>query len=376
MRRLLYISHEYTEHDWRFLCKLSLEYRIWYLRTGPVGITRERRRLPPGVTMVDWVMLVDNADPFSSLKRCQGKFERLIAGIQPHLIHAGPVQRGGLLPALVKFHPLVVVSWGSDVLCEAEQNEEWLATTRFVLENADYLLCDADSVRCKVQSWTPFPDHRIIQFPWGVELPLFSIQPNEALRQSWGWGGDFVVIITRPYQLETMLTAFARAHAAEPCIKLLVLGGTLQRRVTTWALEHGLSAHVHAVGQIAHDTIAQYFRAADCYVSCSPSDGTSISLLEAMACGLPVVVANSPGNREWVVEPTNGWLTDPVSPEAVAACLCAAAQMNAQSRQAMCHANRAMVAECADWEQNIQRLLSVYGKIAASQDHVSVGGRL
>ena len=42
-------------------------------------------------------------------------------------------------------------------------------------------------------------------------------------------------------------------------------------------------------------------------MSASLSDGSSVSLMEAMASGLPVLVSDIPGNREWVTE-ENGWL--------------------------------------------------------------------
>ena len=51
-----------------------------------------------------------------------------------------------------------------------------------------------------------------------------------------------------------------------------------------------------------------YLNAADIYVSTSLSDGTSLSLLEAMACSLPVVVTDIPANKEWITDGHNGFL--------------------------------------------------------------------
>ena len=59
----------------------------------------------------------------------------------------------------------------------------------------------------------------------------------------------------------------------------------------------------------------KWFRAADAYVSCAQSDGTSVSLLEAMATGLPAVATDIPSNREWVVDGQNGWLATDASAE-------------------------------------------------------------
>jgi glycosyltransferase involved in cell wall biosynthesis len=66
------------------------------------------------------------------------------------------------------------------------------------------------------------------------------------------------------------------------------------------------SGHVRFVGAVSHDKVVDYLSAADIYVSTSFSDGTSASLLEAMACSLAPVVTEIDGNKEWVKDGENG----------------------------------------------------------------------
>ena len=47
--------------------------------------------------------------------------------------------------------------------------------------------------------------------------------------------------------------------------------------------QHGLEGAVHRPGMVPHEQLGDYFRAADLYCSCAYSDGSSVSLLEAMA---------------------------------------------------------------------------------------------
>ncbi len=62
----------------------------------------------------------------------------------------------------------------------------------------------------------------------------------------------------------------------------------------------GLEGRVQFAGNVPEDEMVTHFQASDVYISASHSDGSSVSLLQAMACGLPVIVSDIPGNREWV----------------------------------------------------------------------------
>jgi glycosyltransferase involved in cell wall biosynthesis len=65
--------------------------------------------------------------------------------------------------------------------------------------------------------------------------------------------------------------------------------------------EHRAAHAVHYVGPLPGDrAIADLYRLADVAVSVPSSDGTPISVLEALACGLPVVLSDVPSLREWV----------------------------------------------------------------------------
>ena len=60
--------------------------------------------------------------------------------IDPDIIHAGPIQRVALLPALANIHPLLGMSWGFDMLDDANRNNLMKWITHFVLINADWSL--------------------------------------------------------------------------------------------------------------------------------------------------------------------------------------------------------------------------------------------
>jgi glycosyltransferase involved in cell wall biosynthesis len=113
--------------------------------------------------------------------------------------------------------------------------------------------------------------------------------------------------------------------------------------------------------------LPDYFNEADLYASATYSDGSSISLLEAMGCGLPVVVPDRHGNREWVRPGVNGWLYPPGDAGALRAAMLDALTRS-ELRAAMRDANLAAVRERADWERNFPKLLEVYDSLLRSHN--------
>ena len=65
----------------------------------------------------------------------------------------------------------------------------------------------------------------------------------------------------------------------------------------------GLNDRVDFLGHLdGEPALAAAYQRADLYVTVSESDGASVALLEAMACGLPVVATDIPANREWLTQ--------------------------------------------------------------------------
>lgn len=86
----------------------------------------------------------------------------------------------------------------------------------------------------------------------------------------------------------------------------LVGDGTQREELFQLIQRRGLADRVFVVGPV--EMIEDILSAADAFVLPSPEEGISLSLLEAMAHGLPVVAANIPGNREVIRHKQNGWL--------------------------------------------------------------------
>jgi glycosyltransferase involved in cell wall biosynthesis len=373
--KILYFTRDYTTHDRRFLVALAAAgHEVWFLRLEDDGFVYETRPLPEGVTEVQWAGGRTPARHPEDWLRLLPDLERVIEEVQPDLVHAGPVPSCGFMAALTSFRPLLVMSWGSDLLVDAVRDPALGFAARYALRRADGLVCDCDAVRERATDLAGGTLPPVVQFPWGVDLDQF--QPSRAAdrgRSALGIGDGFVVVSTRlwetSYGIETLLESVRLARRTVPSLQLLLLGdGSLRDQVRTTIEAPDLAGAVLTPGLVSPDQLPAYFQAADVYLSCTTSDGSSISLLEAMACGLPVVVADTPGNREWVTNADAGQLVPVGDAVRFAAALVDLAARSDADRVAAGATHREIAKARANWSANVQRLMDTYSDLTRTKD--------
>ncbi len=360
--RVLYFSQDYTPHDHRFLASLSrTEHEVHYLRLEDRKKGQETRQIPEGVECVAWK---DGRGRMRGMDWPQALLllRRRLRELRPDLVHAGPVQRPAFLTALSGFRPLVTMSWGSDLIVGARRGlGKWIAS--FALSRSAAFIADSQVV-LDFGRRLGMPQERTFVFPWGVDLAHFTPQMDDSLRSRLGWEQAFILLSTRAwepnYGIEPLLEGFLLAAKGMPDLRLLMLGGGSMRGYLESRLDRaGMRDRVHFPGQVGFEALPAYYRAADLYVTASRSDGTSISLLESMACGLPAIVSDIPGNREWVQPGKNGWWFRDGNAQAFANAIGlarkASSKLPSMSREA-----RKVAEERADWRQNFQTLLQAY----------------
>jgi glycosyltransferase involved in cell wall biosynthesis len=97
---------------------------------------------------------------------------------------------------------------------------------------------------------------------------------------------------------------------------VLVGDGTIRQEVDKMVSALNLDGRVHVVGWV-NDTLP-FLQASDIYVLSSDAENHSNALMEAMACGLPVIVTDVGGNRDMIVDGENGLIVPPGDPAAMA----------------------------------------------------------
>jgi glycosyltransferase involved in cell wall biosynthesis len=365
MSRILYFTRDYNPHDHRFLSALAeTEHQVYFLSLEEREHPLETRPLPPKIHPVHWAR---RHTPLSleDIPQLLPDFQRILSEVQPDLVQAGPIQRSAYLVALSGFQPLLSMSWGYDLIQDAQLDSAWEQATRFTLQHSTLLLGDSQVIRQLATAYG-MPEERVVTFPWGIDLQHFTpaserVQtaashshqpPNFTLLSTRGWEPI--------YGIEIIAQAFARAASHIPELRLVMLGnGSQAGLVRDIFSQSGVLDRVTFPGQVGFSELPNYYRQADLYLSASHSDGTSISLLEAMACGLPVLVSDIPGNLEWVSAGENGWTFPDGNIAALAHSIIQAVSQR-QQLPLMGQRARRLVEEKADWQQNFPRLLATY----------------
>ncbi len=359
--RVLYFTRGYTPHDHRFLTALAeSELDVYFLRLERSGRQIEDRSLPPAVHQVQWG---GGKAPFRwrDLPARVMELRGILRQIQPDVLHAGPVQTVAFIAALTGFHPLVTMSWGSDMLLEADRTAAYRQITRWVLARSTVFVGDCAAVRDKAAEYG-LPPKRAYLFPWGIDLERFSPPAN------WRQAADrFNVLSLRSWELvygvDVMLRGFAYAVDRAPKLHLMLLGGgSLAKMVHELIRQHRLEDNMTLGGSVSQENLPGMYRAADLYASASHSDGSSVSLMEALACGCPALVSDIPSNHEWITG-EQGWLFPDGDSTALGEGILRAlrlAESDPARMDAMRKAARQTAEHRADWGKNFPVLLQAY----------------
>jgi L-malate glycosyltransferase len=187
---------------------------------------------------------------------------------------------------------------------------------------ADQILSVSNALRQKLAQTINFPENRIRVIANGVDLRRFTVArdrsgwkfrlnlPPEGL--TFGTVGRFVPVKCYPVLLEASRSIFEKI----PNSYLVLVGdGPLHEQLTRLARDYKIHDRVRFLGW--RSDVPEILNALDVYVLASESEGMSNTILEAMACGLPVVATAVGGNVE-LVDRAGGLLVPPYNPKTLA----------------------------------------------------------
>jgi len=181
----------------------------------------------------------------------------------------------------------------------------------------------SNEIRLEMREWG-VDDRRIVVLPNGVDPVVFHpfAGDRQALMGPLGFSIEdkVVTFVGRLHpikRVDLLILAFRHLKASVPEARLVIVGdGPSRSELERLSVELGLSGAVVFEG--SKPNVVPYLQASDLFVLPSEVEGMSVALLEAMACGVPVLVSDCDGNRSLVTEGIDGSLFPRGSEECLA----------------------------------------------------------
>lgn len=232
---------------------------------------------------------------------------------KPDLVHIHQINRlAVILGAAAKKEGIKVIdtAWGSDVLLVPKRGKFYAALTKSALRKADLITADAEVMVDSMQTLHPTGDYRIWQY--GID-PIQSTQEKEKVIYSNRMHEPL-------YRIDKVIDYFSDFHRAHPDWKLVIGGsGSLTEDLKKQVDGLGLNQAVDFVGYSDAKANAAHYAKSSFFISIPNSDGTSVSLMEAMSAGCIPIVSDLEVNKVWIDNNVNGIVEGPAENPIIAA---------------------------------------------------------
>ncbi|MBW7470069.1 glycosyltransferase family 4 protein [Marinobacter sp. M216] len=252
---------------------------------------------------------------------------RLVSDENVALIHAhllGSNVYGALL-ALICRKPMIATFHGA---VDVADGERFLRAKFFLIGlGASKIVCVSKRLKEELSARSALPAEKVKLIYNGVDPSKFLNASLANLKQSLGLKPESILVVSvgniRPAKgYEYLVEASLRMSESDPDIHFVVVGHqrkTLFDRLTEQISESTKKPRLHWLG--FREDVADILRQADIFLLPSVSEGFSISTVEAMMAGVPVIATKSGGPEEIIVDRETGLLIPVRNPDAIVAAI-------------------------------------------------------
>jgi glycosyltransferase involved in cell wall biosynthesis len=305
---------------------------------------------------------------------------RFVHQWRPDVLHAHRVNSAGWLAAASGFHPYVVTPWGSDVFVGPQRSRLAHSLASFTLAHADRVTSISKAMSERLIELGAL-EERLSRIYFGIDLTVFNpgapdSTPAEELRRNLSLAAEAAVIFSpravHPiYNQDVILQAVpqVRKHFPKACFIFIDYNtdAAYKEKLDHLASSLGIREAIRWLPPTSSPAeMAQWYRLSDVVVSVPSSDGTPLTVLEAMACARPVICSDLPALREFITNDENGWLVPVRQAVPLAEAIVRLLEQPEHSAELGRKAHQ-LVAQCADIEQEMQHMQAIYYQLATEK---------
>lgn len=203
-----------------------------------------------------------------------------------------------LIKRLTRSPPLIITNHG--IMSASAPN--WfnifymMTVGKITLESANKIICYTEIEKETLIRMLGLDDDKIVIIHNGVDTDLFHLS-NALKKYDILWVGRFV----RGKGVELLIQAAARLKKLYPNLKILLIGdGPLKSKMSNLINEFDLQSNVIIRGFSSYENMPDIYQQSEIFVLPSLNEGVPKSMMEAMSCGLPVIISDLPHLRDIV----------------------------------------------------------------------------
>ncbi|MCF7832594.1 MAG: glycosyltransferase [Candidatus Marinimicrobia bacterium] len=286
--------------------------------------------------------------------------KHVIKEFKPDLLHAHFATSYGMLAAKVDFHPMIISVWGYDVLHFPKRSFIHKKILEHNISKADKILSTSHMMAKETKLYTDKP---IEVTPFGIDMEIFK--PSDKTFPS--LDRDSFIIGTAKaledkYAIDDLIRSFTILVHRHPekQLQLAIAGdGSSEDKLHELASSLGVTEKTVFLGRVNHRDIPDFYNSIDVFATLSLEDSFGVSVIEAGACGKPVVVTNVEGLPEVVEKDKTGYVVPKRNPEKAADAF-EALLLDKSLRKEMGNAGRQRIMLHYNWDNCVDQMHNIY----------------
>jgi glycosyltransferase involved in cell wall biosynthesis len=295
--------------------------------------------------------------------------KKICKQVNPDIVNAHYASGYGTLARVSKLRPLLLSVWGSDVYEFPYESKLKYNIIHKNLLYADKIASTSHVMAKKVSKIIKNDVDDIAVTPFGVDLSLFRQKASYRREKNQPINIGLVKTLSPKYGIDYLVKAFKilidyyRDTRDVPELKLTIYGtGEQLEELQNLCKLLGIEQLVEFRGHISNTKVANALSELDIFSASSISESFGVSVVEAMAVGLPVVATDADGFTEVVVDGETGIIVPKKDPTAMAKALRRLVE-DEPLRIRMGTLGRARVEELYDFDKNVEAMIDVYNSL-------------
>jgi L-malate glycosyltransferase len=237
--------------------------------------------------------------------RSVGYVKKLIKKTQPDIVHSHFLTSYGVLGDLTGFKNHIISIWGTDVYHDLSQNTWLRKRMKKALFNA-VAVCSTSKNMLKL---IPEHGHKTHVIPFGIDTELFKPLLQKATDRKITFG--VIKALKDVYGIDILLQAFSQLITIESNASLAIVGdGPNEKMYKDLSKTLKIERNVQFIPRIDNHDVPEMLNNFTIFVNLSRSESFGVSVLEASACGLPVILSNIDGLKEVYIKNETGIAVD------------------------------------------------------------------